>query len=172
MFITYKRGLNLRGNNPVLLYGYGGFNISLNPSFSTMRIPFLENGGIYAQVNLRGGSEYGEEWHQAGTKMNKQNVFDDFIAAAEYLISENYTNPQKVAIMGGSNGGLLVGACVNQRPDLYRVAIPQVGVMDMLRYHLFTIGWNWAPDYGTSADSKEMFEYLYKYSPLPIMTTV
>jgi len=166
MFITYKRGLNLRGNNPVLLYGYGGFNISLNPSFSTMRIPFLENGGIYAQVNLRGGSEYGEEWHQAGTKMNKQNVFDDFIAAAEYLISENYTNPQKVAIMGGSNGGLLVGACVNQRPDLYRVAIPQVGVMDMLRYHLFTIGWNWAPDYGTSADSKEMFEYLYNYSPL------
>lgn len=166
MFITYKRGLNLRGNNPVLLYGYGGFNISLNPSFSTMRIPFLENGGIYAQVNLRGGSEYGEEWHQAGTKMNKQNVFDDFIAAAEYLISENYTNPQKVAIMGGSNGGLLIGACVNQRPDLYRVAIPQVGVMDMLRYHLFTIGWNWAPDYGTSADSKEMFEYLYKYSPL------
>ena len=141
MFITYKRGLNLRGNNPVLIYGYGGFNVSLNPSFSTMRIPFLENGGIYAQVNLRGGSEYGEEWHQAGTKMNKQNVFDDFIAAAEYLINENYTNPQKVAIMGGSNGGLLIGACVNQRPDLYRVAIPQVGVMDMLRYHLFTIGW-------------------------------
>ena len=166
MFITYKRGLNLRGNNPVLIYGYGGFNISLNPSFSTMRIPFLENGGIYAQVNLRGGGEYGEDWHQEGTKMNKQNVFDDFIAAAEYLISENYTNPQKVAIMGGSNGGLLIGACVNQRPDLFRVAIPQVGVMDMLRYHLFTIGWNWAPDYGTSADSKEMFEYLYKYSPL------
>ena len=166
MFITYKRGLNLRGNNPVLIYGYGGFNVSLNPSFSTMRIPFLENGGIYAQVNLRGGGEYGEDWHQAGTKMNKQNVFDDFIAAAEYLISENYTNPQKIAIMGGSNGGLLIGACVNQRPDLYRVAIPEVGVMDMLRYHLFTIGWNWAPDYGTSADSKEMFEYLYKYSPL------
>lgn len=166
MFITYKRGLNLRGNNPVLIYGYGGFNIGLPPSFSTLRLPFLENGGIYVQVNLRGGSEYGEEWHQAGTKMQKQNVFDDFIAAAEYLINENYTNPQKIAIMGGSNGGLLIGACVNQRPDLFRVAIPQVGVMDMLRYHLFTIGWNWASDYGTSADSKEMFEYLYKYSPL------
>lgn len=166
MFITYKRGLNLRGNNPVLIYGYGGFNIGLPPSFSTLRLPFLENGGIYVQVNLRGGNEYGEEWHQAGTKMQKQNVFDDFIAAAEYLINKNYTNPQKVAIMGGSNGGLLIGACVNQRPDLFRVAIPQVGVMDMLRYHLFTIGWNWASDYGTSADSKEMFEYLYKYSPL------
>ncbi len=166
MFITYKRGLNLRGNNPVLIYGYGGFNIGLPPSFSTLRLPFLENGGIYVQVNLRGGSEYGEEWHQAGIKMQKQNVFDDFIAAAEYLINKNYTNPQKVAIMGGSNGGLLIGACVNQRPELFRVAIPQVGVMDMLRYHLFTIGWNWASDYGTSADSKEMFEYLYKYSPL------
>lgn len=166
MFITYKRGLNLRGNNPVLLYGYGGFNIGLPPSFSTLRLPFLENGGIYVQVNLRGGNEYGEEWHQAGIKMQKQNVFDDFIAAAEYLINENYTNPQKIAIMGGSNGGLLIGACVNQRPDLFRVAIPQVGVMDMLRYHLFTIGWNWASDYGTSADSKKMFEYLYQYSPL------
>lgn len=166
MFITYKRGLNLRGNNPVLLYGYGGFNISLTPGFSTMRIPFLENGGIYAQVNLRGGNEYGEEWHQAGTKMNKQNVFDDMIAAAEFLINENYTNPEKIALMGGSNGGLLVGACINQRPELFKVAIPQVGVMDMLRYHLFTIGWNWAGDYGTSEDSKEMFEYLYKYSPL------
>lgn len=166
MFITYKRGLNLRGNNPVLMYGYGGFNISVPPAFSAMRIPFLENGGIYAQVSLRGGNEYGEEWHLAGTKMQKQNVFDDFIAAAEYLINENYTNTQKMAIMGGSNGGLLVAACVNQRPDLFKVAIPQVGVMDMLRYHLFTIGWNWAPDYGTSADSQEMFEYLYQYSPL------
>lgn len=166
MFITYKRGLNLRGNNPVLMYGYGGFNISYPPAFSAMRIPFLENGGIYVQVSLRGGSEYGEEWHIAGTKMQKQNVFDDFIAAAEYLINENYTNPHKIAIMGGSNGGLLVAACVNQRPDLFKVAIPMVGVMDMLRYHLFTIGWNWAPDYGTSADSQEMFEYLYKYSPL------
>lgn len=166
MFLTYHRGLNLRGNNPTLLYGYGGFNVNMTPSFSSIRIPFLENGGIYVQVNLRGGNEYGEEWHLAGTKMNKQNVFDDMIAAAEFLIEENYTNPKKTAILGGSNGGLLVGACVNQRPDLFKVAIPQVGVMDMLRYHLFTIGWNWAGDYGTSADNKEMFEYLYKYSPL------
>lgn len=166
MFLTYRKGLKKDGQNPVLLYGYGGFNISLNPSFSTMRLPFIEQGGIYAQVNLRGGSEYGEEWHIAGTKMQKQNVFDDFIAAAEHLVAENYTNPQKIAIMGGSNGGLLVGATMNQRPDLFRVAIPQVGVMDMLRYHKFTIGWNWASDYGTSEDSREMFEYLYGYSPL------
>lgn len=166
MFLTYKKGLKRDGKNPVLLYGYGGFNISLNPGFSTMRLPFLENGGIYAQVNLRGGGEYGKEWHDAGTKMQKQNVFDDFIAAAEYLVKEQYTCPQKIAIMGGSNGGLLVGACLNQRPDLFQVAIPQVGVMDMLRYHKFTIGWNWASDYGTSADSKEMFEYLKSYSPL------
>lgn len=166
MFLTYKKGLKKDGNNPVYLYGYGGFNISLNPGFSTSRIPFLENGGIYAQVNLRGGGEYGEEWHVAGTKMQKQNVFDDFIAAAEYLIKDQFTNPEKIAIVGGSNGGLLVGACMTQRPDLFRVAIPQVGVMDMLRYHKFTIGWNWASDYGTSEDSREMFEYLKGYSPL------
>lgn len=166
MFLTYKKGLKKDGNNPVYLYGYGGFNISLNPGFSTSRIPFLENGGIYAQVNLRGGGEYGEEWHVAGTKMQKQNVFDDFIAAAEYLIKEQFTNTEKIAIVGGSNGGLLVGACMTQRPDLFRVAIPQVGVMDMLRYHKFTIGWNWASDYGTSEDSREMFEYLKGYSPL------
>ncbi|MDR0753944.1 MAG: prolyl oligopeptidase family serine peptidase [Prevotellaceae bacterium] len=166
MFLTYKKELKLDGTNPVYLYGYGGFNVSLNPGFSTMRIPFLENGGIYAQVNLRGGGEYGETWHIAGTKMQKQNVFDDFIAAAEYLIEKKYTNSSKIAIAGGSNGGLLVGACVNQRPDLFRVALPLVGVMDMLRYHKFTIGWNWASDYGTSEDSKEMFEYLRAYSPL------
>ena len=166
MFLTYKKGLKKDGTNPVLLYGYGGFNISLTPVFSTNRLVFLEKGGIYAQANLRGGSEYGEDWHQAGIKMNKQNVFDDFIAAAEYLIRENYTNKDRLAINGGSNGGLLVGAVVNQRPDLFKVAVPAVGVMDMLRYHKFTIGWNWASDYGTSEDSQEMFEYLYAYSPL------
>ena len=166
MFLTYKKGLKLNGNNPVYLYGYGGFNLGMYPGFSATRIPFLENGGIYVLVNLRGGNEYGEEWHLAGTKMRKQNVFDDFISAAEYLIANKYTNKEKIAIIGGSNGGLLVGACMTQRPDLFRVAIPQVGVMDMLRYHKFTIGWNWAPDYGTSEDSKEMFEYLKGYSPL------
>ncbi|TWV15524.1 S9 family peptidase [Bacteroidaceae bacterium HV4-6-C5C] len=166
MFLTYKKGLKKDGKNPVFLYGYGGFNISLNPAFSSVRVPFLENGGIYAQANLRGGGEYGEDWHIAGTKMQKQNVFNDFIAAAEYLIHNKYTNNKKIAIVGGSNGGLLVGACMTQRPDLFRVAIPQVGVMDMLRYHKFTIGWNWASDYGTSEDSKEMFQYLKGYSPL------
>lgn len=166
MFLTYRKGLKHNGKNPALIYGYGGFNISLSPSFSSMRIPFLENGGIYVQVNLRGGSEYGEEWHVAGTKMQKQNVFDDFISAAEWLVTNSFTSKNHIAIMGGSNGGLLVGACMTQRPDLFKVCIPQVGVMDMLRYHKFTIGWNWAPDYGTSEDSKEMFEYLYSYSPL------
>ena len=166
MFLTYKKGLQRNGSNPVYLYGYGGFNVSLFPAFSTWRIPFLENGGIYAQANLRGGGEYGEAWHIAGTKMQKQNVFDDFIAAAQFLIKENYTCREKICVSGGSNGGLLVGAVVNQRPDLFKVALPAVGVMDMLRYHKFTIGWNWASDYGTSEDSREMFAYLYGYSPL------
>lgn len=165
MFITYKKGLKRDASNPVYLYGYGGFNISLNPAFSAQRILWLENGGIYAQANLRGGGEYGEEWHLAGTKLNKLNVFNDFIAAAEYMIGEGWTNPELITIEGGSNGGLLVGATVNLRPDLFKVAIPRVGVMDMMRYHLFTIGWNWAPDYGTSADSPEMAEYLLGYSP-------
>ncbi|MDE5750689.1 MAG: prolyl oligopeptidase family serine peptidase [Duncaniella sp.] len=166
MFLTYKKGLKRDGKNPVYLYGYGGFNISLTPSFSPYRMFMLDNGVIYAQANLRGGSEYGEEWHQAGTKMNKLNVFNDFIAAAEYLIREDYTNPDLITIEGGSNGGLLVGATVNMRPDLFKVAFPRVGVMDMMRYHLFTIGWNWASDYGTSADSPEMARYLLGYSPL------
>jgi prolyl oligopeptidase len=166
MFLTYKKGMKKNGKNPVFLYGYGGFNISLGPGFSAIRVSFLEQGGIYAQVTLRGGGEYGEEWHLAGMKMQKQNVFDDFIGAAEWLISEGYTCKDKLAIVGGSNGGLLVGACMTQRPDLFGVAIPEVGVMDMLRYHKFTIGWNWASDYGTSEDSKEMFEYLRGYSPL------
>ena len=166
MFLTYKKGLERNGKNPVYLYGYGGFNISLTPGFSANRLFMLENGVIYAQINLRGGSEYGEAWHQGGTKLNKQNVFDDFISAAEYLVKENYTNPELITIEGGSNGGLLVGAVVNQRPDLFKVAFPRVGVMDMMRYHLFTIGWNWASDYGTSADSPEMAAYLLGYSPL------
>lgn len=166
MFLTYKKGIERNGKNPVFLYGYGGFNVSLTPGFSANRMFLLENGVIYAQANLRGGSEYGEEWHEAGTKQKKMNVFNDFIAAAEYLIDEGWTSPEHIAINGGSNGGLLVGATVNLRPELFKVAIPQVGVMDMMRYHLFTIGWNWASDYGTSADSPEMAKYLLDYSPL------
>lgn len=166
MSLTYKKGLKLDGSNPVYLYGYGGFNISLNPGFSVLRIPFINAGGIYAQMNLRGGGEYGQQWHRAGTQLNKQNVFDDCIAAAEYLIKEGYSSKGKIALVGGSNGGLLVGAVLNQRPDIFGAAVPRVGVMDMLRYHLFTIGWNWAPDYGTSQDSEEMFKYLLSYSPL------
>ena len=166
MFITYKKGLKKDGTNPVYLYGYGGFNITLNPGFSPSRLFWLENGGISAQANLRGGAEYGDAWHEAGTKMKKQNVFDDFISAGEFMINEGWTKPELLTIEGGSNGGLLVGACVNQRPDLFRVAIPRVGVMDMMRYHLFTIGWNWASDYGTADDSADMARYLLGYSPL------
>lgn len=166
MYIVYKKGMERNGKNPTWLYAYGGFNISLDPGFNTSRIVWLENGGIYAQPNLRGGGEYGEEWHLAGTKLSKQNVFNDFIAAAEYLIEEKYTSSDYLAIAGGSNGGLLVGATMTQRPDLAKVALPAVGVMDMLRYHKFTSGAGWAYDYGTSEDSKEMFEYLKKYSPV------
>ncbi len=164
-FITYKKGLKLDGSNPTILYGYGGFNVSLPPSFSPTRIPFLNQGGVYVQANLRGGSEYGEKWHEQGMKLKKQNVFDDFIAAAEYLIKEKYTSPERLAIQGGSNGGLLVGAVMNQRPELFKVAFPAVGVMDMLRFHKFTIGWNWIADYGSS-DNAEEFKALYAYSPL------
>ena len=166
MIITAKKGIELNGKNPTILYGYGGFNISLTPSFSTANAVWLEQGGVYAVPNLRGGGEYGREWHDAGTKMQKQNVFDDFIAAAEYLIENNYTSKDYLAIRGGSNGGLLVGATMTQRPDLMKVALPAVGVMDMLRYHTFTAGAGWAYDYGTSEDNKEMFDYLYNYSPV------
>lgn len=166
MILTYKKGIVLDGKNPTVLYGYGGFNVSLTPAFSTANIVLMEQGGIYAVANLRGGGEYGEKWHLAGTKMQKQNVFDDFIAAGEYLIANQYTSKDYLASMGGSNGGLLVGATLAQRPDLFKVAFPAVGVMDMLRYHKFTAGAGWNYDYGTAEDSKEMFEYLYKYSPV------
>jgi prolyl oligopeptidase len=166
MIITYKKGMVKNGKNPLMLYGYGGFNISLTPSFSTSNVVFMEHGGIYAVANLRGGGEYGDNWHNAGIKIKKQNVFNDFIAAAEYLIKEHYTSKEYLAISGGSNGGLLVGACMTQRPDLYRVCFPSVGVLDMLRYNKFTAGAGWAYDYGTAEDSKEMFSYLYKYSPV------
>jgi prolyl oligopeptidase len=165
MIITYKKGLALNGKNPTLLYAYGGFNSSVTPSFSTSNIILLEQGGVYAVANLRGGGEYGEKWHEAGTKLQKQNVFDDFIAAAEYLKTAKYTDTDHLAIAGGSNGGLLVGATMTQRPDLCKVAFPAVGVMDMLRYNQFTAGAGWAYDYGTAQDSPEMFNYLYKYSP-------
>lgn len=165
MFIVHKKGLKMDGTNPTLLYGYGGFNISLNPSFGTPILPWLENGGIYVMANLRGGGEYGEKWHHAGMLLNKQNVFDDFISAAEFLIKEKYTSSDKLAISGRSNGGLLVGACMTQRPDLFKVALPGVGVLDMLKYHKFTVGWGWAVEYGSS-DDPEHFQNLIKYSPL------
>ena len=166
MIITYKKGVHLDGKNPTILYGYGGFNISLTPAFNTSIVVLLEQGGVYAVPNLRGGGEYGEKWHLAGTKLQKQNVFDDFIAAAEHLISNRYTSPDYLAIMGGSNGGLLVGATMAQRPELFKVAFPAVGVLDMLRYHQFTSGAGWNFDYGTADDSEEMFKYLLQYSPV------
>jgi prolyl oligopeptidase len=165
MFLTYKKGIQLNGQNPTLLYAYGGFDISLTPFFSVPNLVWLEMGGIYAQPNLRGGGEYGEEWHQAGMKLKKQNVFDDFISAAEWLIANKYTSTPKLAIRGGSNGGLLIGACVTQRPDLFGATLPEVGVMDMLRFHKFTIGWAWVSDYGSS-DNADEFKALYAYSPL------
>ncbi|MGQ3089223.1 prolyl oligopeptidase family serine peptidase, partial [Flavobacterium sp.] len=166
MIITYRKGLKRNKHNPTMLYGYGGFNISLTPAFSVANLVWMENGGIYAVANLRGGGEYGRKWHDAGTKLQKQNVFDDFIAAAEYLIKNDYTSPNYLSIRGGSNGGLLVGATMAQRPELFKVALPAVGVLDMLRYHTFTSGAGWAYDYGTSADNAEMFHYLKGYSPL------
>ncbi|MEM7370182.1 MAG: prolyl oligopeptidase family serine peptidase [Bacteroidota bacterium] len=166
MFVVHKKGLTLAGDHPTYLYGYGGFNIPLTPGFSASIIPLLENDGIYAMPNLRGGSEYGEEWHRGGMLEKKQNVFDDFIAAGEYLIAEGYTNRNRLAIAGGSNGGLLVGACMNQRPDLFQVCMPAVGVMDMLRYHLFTVGWGWVPEYGSAENGEAEFNTLFAYSPL------
>jgi prolyl oligopeptidase len=165
MFITHKKGLKLDGNNPTYLYGYGGFNVSQTPGFSVSNLVWMEMGGVYAVANLRGGGEYGREWHQAGTKLKKQNVFDDFIAAGEWLVKSKYTSPKKLAIGGGSNGGLLVGAVLNQRPELFGAALPAVGVMDMLRFHKFTIGWGWTSDYGSS-DNAEEFKYILAYSPL------
>ncbi len=165
MFLTYKKGIKLDGKNPTLLYAYGGFDISLTPAFSVPNVVWLEMGGLYAQPNLRGGGEYGEEWHQAGTKLKKQNVFDDFIAAAEWLIANKFTSTPKLAILGRSNGGLLIGAVLTQRPDLFGVTLPEVGVMDMLRFHKFTIGWAWTSDYGSSDDPAE-FKAIYAYSPL------
>jgi prolyl oligopeptidase len=166
MFLTYKKGLKLDGQNPTLLYGYGGFNISLQPQFAPAYVVWMEMGGVYAQASLRGGGEYGEAWHQAGIKLKKQNVFDDFIAAGEWLIANKYTSTPKLAIEGGSNGGLLVGACLTQRPELFGAAIAQVGVMDMLRFDKFTIGWAWKSDYGAPSENKEEFAAIYKYSPL------
>jgi prolyl oligopeptidase len=169
MFLVHKKGLTLDGSNPTVLYGYGGFNISLSPGFSISILPWIEQGGVYAVANIRGGGEYGEQWHQGGTLKNKQNVFDDFIAAAEYLVAEGYTNSQKLAVYGGSNGGTLVGAVINQRPELFAAAIPAVGVMDMLRFQRFTIGWAWTSDYGSSEDP-DMFPVLYGYSPYHNLT--
>lgn len=166
MFVTYKKGIKLDGNNPTVLYGYGGFNITTSPAFSALRIALLEQGVVYASANMRGGGEYGEKWHEAGTKLKKQNVFDDFIAAAKYLIAQNYTSPNKLAIHGGSNGGLLVGACSNQHPELYRAVVEQAGVMDMLRFHKFTIGAAWIADYGSSEQNEAQFKALYAYSPI------
>ena len=166
MLLTHKKGIELNGKNPTILYGYGGFNISLTPAFSIANAVWMEQGGVLAVPNLRGGGEYGRKWHDAGTKLQKQNVFDDFIAAAEYLFDKNYTSSDYLALRGGSNGGLLVGAVMTQRPDLAKVALPAVGVLDMLRYHSFTAGAGWAYDYGTAEDNKEMFEYLKGYSPI------
>ncbi len=166
LHIVHKKGLEMNGNNPLMLYGYGGFNVVYSPGFDVRLIPLLENGGVYVNAHIRGGGEYGEDWHQGGTRFNKQRVFDDFILAAEKVIEMGYTNSDKIAIRGGSNGGLLLGAVVNQRPDLFQVSLPAVGVMDMLRYHKFTIGWAWASDYGRSDESEEMFGYLYGYSPI------